>query len=238
MKTVSLSGSPRENVGKKDAKKNRAMGKVPCVMYGSKEEQKQFTVEEKELVKFVWSPHVYLFKINLDGKEYDAVVQDLQFHPVSDRVMHVDFLQIFEDKTFIVSLPVEPVGSSPGIAKGGKLYKNRRKLKVKGLINEMPEKIKIDISKLDINDAIKVNDLDVGNLTFLDPASSTVIAIKSAKAMAAMGADMEPEEEEEEGEEGEEGAEGEEGEEAGAEGEGGSEGGEGESGSSEGESKE
>lgn len=211
MKTVSLSGSPRENVGKKDAKKNRRQGLVPCVMYGGAQKQKQFTVVEKELVKFIWSPNVYQYDISLDGEEHKAILQDIQFHPVTDRVLHVDFYEIKEDKPFSTSLPVNVVGSSVGLTKGGKVYKNRRKLRVKGLLKDMPEMIDIDISSLDINDTVKVKELERENITFLDPGTDVIIAIKSAKAMAAMGADMEVEEEEE-GEEGEEdAAEGEEG---------------------------
>jgi len=217
MKTVSLSGSLRENVGKKDAKKHRREGRVPAVIYGGKE-QKQFTLENKELVKTVWNPDVFLYKLSIDGKEHQAVVQEIQFHPVTDKIIHIDFLEVFEDKPFVVTIPVKAMGSAPGLQKGGKLYMNRRKMQVKGLLNDIPASIDLDVSKMDVNDTIKVHEVAYDKLTFLDPTNSVVIAIKSARAMAAMGADMEIEEEEEEGEEG--AAEGEEatGEEGTAEG--------------------
>lgn len=218
MKTVSLSGSLRENVGKKDAKKNRREGFIPCVLYGG-EEQKHFTLANKELVKTIWNPDVFIYQLTIDGKEHQAIVQDIQFHPVSDKLLHIDFLEVFEDKPFIITLPVKALGSAPGLQKGGKLYMNRRKLQVKGLLNDMPETINLDVSKMDVNDTIKVKEIDNDKLTFLDPTNSVVIAIKSARAMAAMGADMDLDEDEEEGEAAE-GAEGAEGEESGAEGEG------------------
>lgn len=218
MKTVSLSGSLRENVGKKDAKKHRNEGRVPAVIYGGKE-QKQFVLENKELVKTIWNPDVFLYNLTIDGAQHQAVVQDIQFHPVSDKIVHIDFLEVFEDKPFVITLPVKALGVAPGLQKGGKLYMNRRKLQVKGLLNDMPATIDLDVSKMDVNDTIKVNEVGYDKLTVLDPDNSVVIAIKSARAMAAMGADMEIEEEEEEGEEGTE--EGAEGEESGAEGEGG-----------------
>jgi|AntRauTorcE11898_2_1112593.scaffolds.fasta_scaffold00176_4 large subunit ribosomal protein L25 len=221
MKTVSLSGSLRESVGKKDAKKHRKEGRVPAVIYGGKE-QKQFTLENKELVKTIWNPDVFVYNLTIDGKEHQAIVQDIQFHPVTDKILHIDFLEVFEDKPFTVTIPVKALGSAPGLMKGGKLYMNRRKLQLKGLLNDIPATIDLDVSKMDVNDVIKVNEVGNEKLTFLDPQNSVVIAIKSARAMAAMGADMEIEEEEEE-----EGAEGEEataeGEESGAEGEEGSE---------------
>lgn len=209
MKTVSLSGSLRENVGKKDAKKHRREGRVPAVIYGGKE-QKQFTLENKELVKTIWNPDVFLYNLTIDGKEHQAIVQEVQFHPVSDKVIHIDFLEVFEDKPFTVTIPVKAMGSAPGLQKGGKLYMNRRKLQVKGLLNDIPATIDLDVSNMDVNDTIKVNEVAYDKLTFLDPTNSVVIAIKSARAMAAMGADMEIEEEEEGAAEGEE-ASGEEG---------------------------
>lgn len=218
MKTVSLSGSLRENVGKKDAKKNRSGGLVPSVLYGGKE-QKHFTLVNKELVKTIWNPDVFVYQLTINGKQHQAIVQDIQFHPVSDKLLHIDFLEVFEDKPFTITLPVKAMGVAPGLQKGGKLYMNRRKLQIKGLLNDLPESIDLDVSKMDVNDTIKVNEIDNDKLTFLDPANSVVIAIKSARAMAAMGADMEIEEAEEETEEGAESAA--EGEEAGAEGEGG-----------------
>ena len=218
MKTVSLSGSLRENVGKKDAKKHRREGRVPAVIYGGKE-QKQFTLENKELVKTIWNPDVFLYNLTIDGKEHQAIVQEIQFHPVTDKIIHIDFLEVFEDKPFVITIPVKAMGSAPGLQKGGKLYMNRRKLQVKGLLNDIPATIDLDVSKMDVNDTIKVNEVKLDKLTFLDPANSVVIAIKSARAMAAMGADMDlDEDEEEEGEEGEEGAEGAEGEASGEEG--------------------
>lgn len=193
MKTVSLSGSLRENVGKKDAKKVRNEGQVPCVLYGGKE-QKHFSVSEKVLVKAIWSPHVYLFNLTIDGKEYRAIVQDLQFHPVKDCVLHVDFLEVNDEKPFMITLPVKPVGVSAGVQKGGRLVVVRRKLKVKGLLADMPETVDLDITNLEVADSIKVAEIQSDKLSFLDPASSVVLSVKAARNMA------EDEEENEDGE--------------------------------------
>ncbi len=203
MKKVSLSGSLRENVGKKDAKSNRRNGLVPCVMYGG-DKQIHFTVNEVKLSKIVWTPEVNLVELDLDGNTYQAIIQDLQFHPVLDTVLHVDFLQVIEDKPFNAVLPVQTVGKSPGVAKGGRLFLFRRKLKVRGLLKDMPEKIEVDISNLDITEGIKVNEMKQEGLSFLDPKSEVVVTIKAARKMQAIG--DEEDEEEGEGEGAEEGA--------------------------------
>ncbi|MEA3503774.1 MAG: 50S ribosomal protein L25 [Bacteroidota bacterium] len=206
MKKVSLSGSLREDVGKKSTKKLRREERVPCVVYG-KGEQIHFSVSDKELGKLVWSPDVCNFILDIDGKEYSTILQDIQFHPVTDITLHVDFFALSEDKEFIVSLPIETTGTAVGVAKGGKLFVNRRKLKVKGLLSDMPETIKIDISKLNVNNSINVAQLNADSkLLFMDPMGSAVVSVISARAAAAMS--VEEEESEEESEEGsEEGAE-------------------------------
>ncbi len=200
MKKVSLSGSLRGNVGKKDAKSNRRNGLVPCVMYGG-EKQVHFTVNAVKLSKVIWTPEVNLIELDIDGSAYQAVIQDIQFHPVADTVLHVDFLQVIDGKPFNAVLPVKAIGKSPGVAKGGRLIVFRRKLKVRGLLQDMPEKIEIDISTLNIGEGIKVAQMEKEGLTFLDPKSEVVIAVKTARKAAVVGED----EDEEEGEEGAEG---------------------------------
>ena len=132
MKQVSLSGSSRENVGKKDAKTLRTAGKVPGVLYGDGSNI-NFAVKETELNKLVWTPAVNFIEIDIDGTKYKTIVQELQFHPVTDRVLHIDLLLVKEDKPITVQLPVELYGVSPGVQQGGKLRLNKRKIKVKGL---------------------------------------------------------------------------------------------------------
>ncbi|MFC2102121.1 50S ribosomal protein L25/general stress protein Ctc [Bacteroidota bacterium] len=205
MKQVSLSGSLRENVGKKDAKKLRKEFKVPCVMYGGTE-QIHFLTDEKLFSKLIFTPHVHIVKLEIDGKEYNTIIQDLQYHPVTDRILHVDFLQVSDDKPITISVPLKLTGSAAGVLKGGRLIQKSRKLTISALMKDLPDEIEVNITKLDIGDSIKVSDLFRDNITFLDAPRNVVVGVRSARAVI-----EEVEEVTEEGaEEGAEGAEGEE----------------------------
>jgi len=184
MKTVLLSGSPRENVGKKDAKKLRKEGLIPCVVYGGKE-QFFFFVKEKDLTKIVHSSEVYVIELDIAGSKKTATIKDLQFHPVKDIPLHADFLEVVDGKPVVVSLPVSIVGTSPGVLRGGKLQKKLRRLTVKGLINNIPDKITVDISPLDIGNSIRVRDIQIENLTLLDQESSVVVGVQTARGAVA-----------------------------------------------------
>ncbi len=182
MKTVSISGSLRANVGKKDAKQNRAEGKVPCVVYGGKEEM-HFIVEEKDLHQIIFTPYNFLIDLDIEGKKMQAIMQDIQYHPVTEKPLHVDFLEVSEKKPVILSLPIRISGTSKGVLRGGKMVKKYRKLKVKGLAKDMPEEINIDITELDINDALQVSDVKVDNIQMLDIPTATIISIASTRAV-------------------------------------------------------
>ncbi|MBE0661549.1 MAG: 50S ribosomal protein L25/general stress protein Ctc [Bacteroidales bacterium] len=192
MKTVSMSGSLRGNVGKKDAKKARKDGMVPCVLYGGKE-QVHFTMTEKAFKPILFTPDAFLINLEVDGKKYDVILQDVQYHPVTDSVLHADFIEIMPGKTIKVSVPVNTVGVSKGVLRGGKLTKKFRKLLVKGLVENIPDSIDVDISKLDIGGSIKVSDVKVKNIDLLDPPSAMVVTVRTARVLA-----LTPEEEEEE----------------------------------------
>ncbi len=210
MKKVSVSGSLRENVGKKDAKRLRREGNVPCVVYGGKE-QIQFFTSEKSFKDIVFTPDACIVKLDIGGKKMEAVLQDIQYHPVTDKVIHADFMEIFPDKPVKMTIPIKITGSSPGVIAGGKMLIKRRRLNVIALPELLPAEIIIDISKLEINDSVVVGEIELENISLLDPENSVIVLIKSARA--AMMAPVEPEEGEAEGEgegEGEEGAEGEE----------------------------
>jgi large subunit ribosomal protein L25 len=193
MKSVSMSGSLRGNVGKKDAKKQRREEKVPCVLYGGKE-QIHFTVDVADFKKIIFTPEVYLIKLNINGNEFDAILQDVQYHPVTDSVLHADFLQVIPGKPVVIGIPLEFEGVAPGVLKGGRLVKKVRKLKVKGLIEEMPDKIKISISKLDIGDSTRVKDVIFGNLEFLDTPNAEIVGVKTARTVVAAADEEESEE--------------------------------------------
>ncbi len=195
MKTVSLSGSLRENVGKKDAKLQRTLGKVPCVIYGGKE-QKHFTLNQIDFKKIIFTPEVFVVKIDLDGTSYETILQDIQYHPVTDEVLHADFLELTPGKEVTLAIPVDLKGTAPGIIKGGKLSLKLRKLRVKGLIEDMPEHIVIDVTNLDLGKSTKVKEVTNNKLQFLDPANAVIVSVKTARGIV------------EEGEEGEESEEG------------------------------
>ena len=182
MKTVSISGSPRENVGKKDAKLQRRAGKIPCVLYGGPE-QIHFVADEKSFSKILFTPEVNLIKITIDGKEYDTIYQEIQFHPVTDKLLHVDFLQVLPDKPVVIAIPVKCEGVSPGVLRGGRIEKKMRKVKIKALAKDLPDYVLIDISPMDIGDSAKISDLKIDNVTFLDAPNNVVIGVRTARVV-------------------------------------------------------
>lgn len=182
MKTISMSGSLRENVGKKDAKKLRKNGLVPANIYGGAN-QFLISIEEKHLQKVVFTPEVYLIELDINGTKRQTIIQEVQFHPVTDRILHVDFLEVLPGKPITLKIPIKITGNSIGVLKGGKLQKKFRLLKVKGLASDIPDHITLDVSDLDINHSIKVNDLKYEKLTFLDPASAIVVAVIPTRAV-------------------------------------------------------
>jgi large subunit ribosomal protein L25 len=208
MKTVSLSGSPRVSVGKKGATSLRKEGMIPSVVYGGKD-QVHFSISENDAKKLVFTPNVYLIELDIDGKKSKVILQETQIHPVTDRVIHLDFLEISDDVPFKLSLPVRLEGFSRGVRNGGKLNQNFRKLRVFGLAKDMPDAVSIDITPIKIGDKVRVTDLSVSGLNFLDPKNAVVVGVQMARVII-------EEEEEEEEEEGSETAEGEGGESKGS----------------------
>lgn len=177
MKTLTISGALRKNKGSKDAKQLRNAGNVPCVLYGGKE-QVFFSVHEQQFAKLLYSPDAYLVNIDLEGKQVKAIVQDSQYDKVSDKIVHVDFMEAIPGKALLVKIPVLTTGSAPGVKKGGKLAVKIRRLSVKGLAEEIPDHITLDVSKLDVGHSIKVKDMTYPKLKFLDPANAAVVAVK------------------------------------------------------------
>ncbi len=193
MKTVSLSGSPRGNVGKKDAKRARKEGKVPCVLYGG-EDQVHFYLEETDFKSIVFTPETFRIKLTVDQKEHDVILQDIQYHPVTDSILHADFYEISADRPMKVSIPVELTGTSKGVLRGGKLVMKFRKLLVKGLIANIPDKIVVNITKLDIGSSIKISDIKLENVELLDPRNAMVVTVRTARVVAATAEEDEDEE--------------------------------------------
>lgn len=208
MKTVSLSGSLRENVGKKDAATLRKAGRIPAVLYGGTE-QIHFHVGELEVKKLIFSPDAYEVQLDLNGKKYRSIMKDIQFHPVSDRPVHIDFLQMFEEKEIAVQLPVRTVGNSVGVINGGRLAVNFRTLTVSALPNALPESIEINITKLKIGQDVRVKNINLEGCRILQPDNAVVVAVKLTRAAMSASVDDEEDEENTEGGEAAPAAEGE-----------------------------
>ena len=181
MKTVSLSGSLRENVGKKDTKALRKAEMVPCVMYGSGIDQVHFATSEKSFKKILFTPETYIIDFDINGKTYKTILQDVQYHPVTDKVLHADFLVVTEDKPITVVLPVALPGSAVGVMRGGKPKMGVKKVKVCGLIKDLPDYINVNISNVNINGAIKVKDLNIENVTPVTPDYTVIFAVNMAR---------------------------------------------------------
>ena len=180
MKTLTISGTIRKNKGSKDAKQLRGEGNVPCVLYGGKEEV-LFSVPEKQFSQLLYTPDAYLVNIDLEGKQVKAIVQDSQFDKITDTLILVDFMEAVAGKALNVKLPVLTTGSAPGIKKGGRLAVKIRQLHVKGLINDIPDHITLDVNKLDLGQSIKVKELNQPKLKFLDPANAAVVSVKMVR---------------------------------------------------------
>jgi large subunit ribosomal protein L25 len=210
MKVVQLSGSTRANVGKKDAKAVRNAGNVPCVLYGTGE-QTHFSVRSVDVEKIIFAPDVYKVEIDIDGKKTVTLIQELQMHPVTDKPVHIDFLELTDGKEVKVGIPVQTTGRSKGVLNGGRLLQVFRRLDIVGLPKDLPDAIQLDITPLRIGMAIRVRDIVIPGVKLLNDPSAVVVSVK----MARNAMEVEEAEEGAEGEEGEEGAEGEEGSEGG-----------------------
>ena len=181
MKSLVIKGQLRKTLGKKDAKKLRAQELVPSVMYGS-DEIIHFAVPFSELRQLIYTPSSFLIEIDLDGKIYKAIMQDVQWHPVEEQVLHVDFLRIREGHPVKMDIPINIIGLAKGIKAGGKLKTNMRKLKVKAFTEHFPDTIDIDVTNLGLGQSIKVDDLKLENVELLDSKSNVVVTVSMTRA--------------------------------------------------------
>ena len=197
MKTLEIIGYKRANLGKSDSKKLREDGQVPCVLYGGGE-QIHFYAPMILFRELVYTANAYFVTLNIEGTTYQAIMQDIQFHPVSEVILHVDFLKLFEDKLVKMDIPVNFVGQSPGVANGGTLIAKKRKLKIAALPKDMPDHVDVDLSELDFGKAVKVNSLEEQNYQILESKIASIAVVEVPRALRGkLNAD-------EEGEEGEE----------------------------------
>ncbi|MCQ2606114.1 MAG: 50S ribosomal protein L25/general stress protein Ctc [Bacteroidales bacterium] len=180
MLTIDLAGQSRTNLGKKESKHLRAAGSIPCVLYGVGENQ-NFTVEAKAFDKVIITPNVYVVNLNIDGASHKAILKEVQFHPVTDEVLHVDFLEVTDEKPFEIKLPIKIVGHSEGVKQGGKLKVKMRKMKVSGLLKDLPAELVVDVTSLGLGQSIKLASLSFEGLNIEDPKSSVVCSVLATR---------------------------------------------------------
>jgi large subunit ribosomal protein L25 len=183
MKSITIKGSKRESVGKLASKALRNADKVPCVLYGS-EKPLHFSANELDFSKLVYTPNAHTVVIDLDeGKKINAILQDIQFHPVSDKILHVDFYQVFDDKPVTMEIPVIFEGSAPGVLiSGGVLSINKRKLKIRAVPSSLPDFITADISKLQLGNKLLIEELKSDNYTILHPDNTVICKVRTSRA--------------------------------------------------------
>jgi large subunit ribosomal protein L25 len=194
MKTVEIIGFKRANLGKKESKDLRAAGSVPCVIYGGKS-QVHFHAPMILFRDLVYTPNAAFVHLNVEGQEFKAILQDIQFHPVNEMIVHADFLELNENSPVKLDIPVKFLGVAPGVQKGGKLVSKMRKLTVKALPSEMPEFIEVDISKLELGKTVKVGELGEAKYNILNSPLVSIASVEVPRALKGKGADGEEEEE-------------------------------------------
>lgn len=194
MKQISINGTARTDLGKKAAKDLRANGSVPCVLYGEKRGEDglpvatHFTVAEKEINKIIYTPHIYLIDINIDGEDHKAVIKEAQFHPVKDNVLHVDFYEVHPEKPIVIGVPIQTQGLAEGVRAGGRLSCMLRKLTVRALYENIPEKLVVDVTNLGLAKSIKAGELHYDNIELVTPKEVVVCTVKMTRAAASAAA--------------------------------------------------
>ena len=182
MKSVSISAEKRVDLGKKEAKAIRAAGKVPCVIYGGENVQ-HFAASEIAFNNLVYTPNVYTVAIDIEGTTVNALIKDIQFHPVTDRIIHVDFIELIPGKAVNTQIPVIITGNAIGVMNGGKLRKSLRKLSIRATPENLPDAITLDIASMKIGDKIYVRDVETNNFDILTSGHAVIVAVKTARTV-------------------------------------------------------
>jgi len=180
MKTVALTGELRSSLGSKDSRALRSEGKVPCVLYGGGDHI-HFYIYSPDFKSLVYTPNMYKVQLSIEGKQYLAILHDMQFHPVNESIIHADFLAVDEKKIVTVSIPVKVSGNSPGVRAGGKLIQKIQRLKVKGLIANIPDTVELNIDALELGQSIKVKNISLDNIEILDSKDNAVVSVKMTR---------------------------------------------------------
>ena len=188
MKTISINGSSRTEVGKKATNALRNAGLVPCNLYGVENEAKSFSVTTEGLRKLVYTPDIHVVDLTIDGKTVKAIMKEIQFHPVKDTILHVDFYQVTEEKPIVMAVPVKLQGLADGVRAGGKLVQVQRYLKVKAVYTAIPEILTVDVTSLGLGKSIKVGELSYEGLELVSAKESLVASVKTTRASAAAAA--------------------------------------------------
>ena len=192
MKQITIEGTSRADLGKKATKAVRANGNVPCVLYGEKKDENgkpvaiHFEVSEKQINKLVFTPHIYLVDIKIDGEDHKGIMKEIQFHPVKNNVLHVDFFEVHAEKPIVMGVPIAAKGLADGVRAGGRLMMMIRKLQVRALYENIPEKLDVDVTKLQLGKSINAGQLSYDNLEIITPKEVIVCTVKMTRA--AMGA--------------------------------------------------
>jgi large subunit ribosomal protein L25 len=182
MKSIAISGSPRENVGKRDAKELRYQSLVPAVLYGGAT-QTHFSVSASDLKAVVYTPVVHFINLDIAGTKSQAIIKDLQFHPLTEQIIHVDFLLLDEKKPITIEIPVKLTGTSPGVKTGGKLVQKLRKLRIKALPKDHLDAIEVSIETLEVGKSVKVNDIKIDKLTIMNAKEDTIVSVTTSRAL-------------------------------------------------------
>ena len=182
MKSFDLKGTSRTEVGKKSTNELRKNNGIPCILYGIEKEAKAFSVTTDAVRKLVYTPDIHVVNLTIDGVECKAVLKDIQFHPVKDTILHMDFLQIVEDKAIVMEVPTILTGLAAGVKLGGKLQQAIRKIKVKAVYANIPEKLTVDVTELALGKSIKVGDLSFEGLELVTPAQTVVCSVAATRA--------------------------------------------------------
>lgn len=181
MKTISVKAVKRDEYGKKAAKAVRREGMVPCVLSGNGESV-SFSVDPREIKALIYTPNSYIVELTIDGKTEKAVMREVQFHPVREEILHIDFYRVQEGKPVAISIPVRLTGNAEGVKVGGKLVLSTRKIYVSGMVDKLPDEITVDVTTLDVGKTIFVGDLKSDDLKFLTPATAAVCAVRVTRA--------------------------------------------------------
>ncbi|MBK0378109.1 50S ribosomal protein L25/general stress protein Ctc [Mucilaginibacter segetis] len=182
MKSIAISGSPRENVGKRDAKELRYQGLVPAVLYGGST-QTHFSVSAADLRSVVYTPDVHFIDLDIAGEKSQAVIKDIQFHPLTEQIIHIDFLLLDEKKPIVIEIPVKLTGTSPGVKVGGKLVQKLRKLRVKALPKDHLDTIDVSIEELEVGKSVRVGEIKIDKLTITNAAEDTIVSVTTSRAL-------------------------------------------------------